>query len=140
MSSSDTQSSSVFVSPLYVKPIASGAVAILLDRYVLKNPDTQNCLYFGGAVAFGTAFAQVFSGLDLGILPDSQIYSGKLVSQRLIEIILAGGSAYGVNRFVLNNDFQPSQMTAKLGVIVASEIIGEYISDYMSASPLSYLQ
>ena len=131
--------SSVMVSPIFVKPLVSGVTAFLLDKYVLGNTNSTSSAVFAGAVVVGTGASQVFSGLDLGILPDTQIYTGKTIAQRSIEIILGTTAAYAGNRFVLNNDFQPSLMGKKIGIIFASQVVGEYISDYMSAQPLSYL-
>jgi hypothetical protein len=136
---SDSTNSSVMISPVFVKPLVSGVSAFLFDKFLLGNTDTKSCAVFGGAVLVGTGLSQAFTGLDLGLLPDSQIYTGKSISQRAIEITLATGASYAGNRFILQNDMQPSMISQKVGIILLSQFIGEYTSDYFGNAPLSYL-
>jgi hypothetical protein len=130
---------SSYISPLLIKPVVSGISAMLLDKYLLKIESTTRNAYFGASVAVGTALGDYVGTFAPAILPDTQLFAGKTISTRLTEILVGSGTAYSVNRFILSNDFTPSQMGQKLGVVALSQLIGEYASDYFGSQPLSYL-
>ena len=73
-------------------------------------------------------------------IPDSPISfgNGKLIASRLIEVTSGSGTAYVVNRFVMKNDADKAGTIRILGVIVASDVIGEYICDYANGRKLAY--
>ena len=138
MSSTDN-SNMAYIQTFLSKPVIAGVVASLLDRYWLKIPDTKQNAIFGISVALGTAGGDYIGDFAPAILGDTQLYSGKVLSQRLTEITFGAGTGYVLNRFILKNDFTPSQMYQKLGVVVVSQVVSEYATDYFSNRTLSYL-
>jgi hypothetical protein len=126
----------------YVKPIAAIGVAVALDKYVLNQQDLNSSLYFGVATGAGIAAA----GLFKAYLPDlsttfatTSYYSAKTVETRLLEVALATGAGYAVNTYVLKNtSYNNEDMMKRLAVVVATDFISEYMSDYATAAPLSY--
>ena len=126
----------------YVKPAAAAGVAFLLDQYVLKNQDQQSSMYFAGASGAGILAA----GLLSPYLPDlsktvttTAFYNANTVEQRILEIGLSAGVGYAVNTYVLKNSSYNEDTTKRLMVIAAADFISEYITDYVTAQPLSYL-
>jgi hypothetical protein len=139
MSESSTSNSSVFVSPMIVKPVAAAIYAYAFDKWLLKNTDDRSSMYFGAAVGVTTGIVStVFSGIDLG-LPSNELFSGKTLSQRLAELSAASAGAYAANKYLLRNEFKSSEMMQKIGIIALAELGAEYTADYLSSQPLSFL-
>jgi hypothetical protein len=130
--------SSPLISESLVKPLASAGVAVLLDRIVLKQTDLKKNISFGLAVGAGISIGSMTA--KVLPIPDSpsSFGNGKQIASRLIEITSGCGSAYVVNRFIMKNDADRAGMIRKVGVIVASDFIGEYLCDYFSGRPLAY--
>lgn len=127
------------LSERYFKPLASAGVAVLLDRMVLKQTDFKKNLSFGLAVGAGIGLgAVVANALPIPDSPSS-FGNGKQIASRLIEMTSGCGSAYAVNRWVMKNDVDRAGMIRKVGVIFASDFVGEYICDYASGRPLAFL-
>jgi hypothetical protein len=122
-----------------LKPIITAIVATAGDKFILNQPDLNKSLYLGVAVGAGV-FA---SGMITPMLPASQGsidgISLKTLETRLAEIGIGAGSAYAVNRFVLNNDMNRNDMMMKLALIAGSDFVAEYITDYLQGKPLSFL-
>ena len=123
----------------YIKPLVGGAVAAGLDNMWLMNKNTTANMYFGGAVAVGLFASQILEPLMPQIIPVSVLSNGKTIEDRIIENLAGAGSAYVLNKYILKNDFNPNDMYKKLAIIAASDIAGEYASDYMAGRSLSYL-
>lgn len=139
MSTSDNTNNQMVLSPLFVKPIVSGISASLLNYYALDDRNVNNSVMFGAGVAGGVVVASVFTPYVPGLLPDTTAYSGKTINERIIEITFSSGIAYAVNKYaVQENRFDNSGFMKRIGVIIASEVIGEYMADYFSLQPLSY--
>jgi hypothetical protein len=129
--------------PLYVKPVAVGAVAAALDKYALGQPDFRKSLYFGGAVAVGEAVATLAGPAVPNLIPIIDMgnaIDGKTVSARVMEVALATGSSWGINKYILKNEVSRDDLMKRLAVIGASSFAGEYITDYLVGSPLSYFK
>ena len=124
----------------YFKPLVGGLTAIALDKMVLMQPNMQSSLYFGGAVGAGLLLVSMFDTKIPSFLPDipSIGASGETLSKRVLEITAGAGSAYAINRYVIKNDNNPQMMMKKLGVVIVSDFVGEYASDYFSSRALSY--
>jgi hypothetical protein len=122
----------------FIKPLVGGAVAAGLDNMYLNNKNQTANMYFGAAVAVGLYASQVIEPIMPQIIPASLLSNGKTIEDRIIEIGAGAGSSYVLNKYILKNDFNQSEMIKKLGVIVASDFIGEYASDYMAGRALSY--
>ena len=129
--------SSPLLSDTYFKPLATAGVAVLLDRLVLKQTDMKKNLTFGLSVGAGVGLgAMVAKNLPIPDSPSS-FGNGKQIASRMLEITSGAGTAYAVNRFIMKND-AGTGMIRKLGVIVASDFIGEYLTDYASGRPLGF--
>ena len=123
----------------YIKPLVGGAVAAGLDNMWLMNKNTTSNMYFGASVAVGLFASQIIEPLMPQIIPVSVLSNGKTVEDRIIEIGSGAASAYAINRYILKNDYNINDMYKKLAIIAASDIAGEYASDYMAGRALSYL-
>ena len=124
----------------YVKPVAGAITAVVLDKMVLMQPNMQSSLYFGGAVGAGLLLVSMFDTKIPSFLPDIPAIgaTGETLSKRVLEITAGAGSAYVINRYVIKNDNNPQMMMKKLGVVIVSDFVGEYVSDYFSNRALSY--
>ena len=126
------------LSETYFKPLASAGVAILLDRLVLKETNMKKNLTFGLSVGAGIGIgAMVAKNLPIPDSPSS-FGNGKQIASRLLEITSGTATTYAVNRFIMKND-SGAGMIRKVGVIFASDFLGEYITDYASGRPLGFL-
>ena len=98
-----------------LKPILTGGVVVLLDKFALNQPDMNSSLYFGVAAAAGVFAAQMV----VPMLPDqpsmSTMIDTKTLETRILEIGLGTGATYGINKFILNNDIRPNDLIQKLG-------------------------
>ena len=135
--SSSTSSSSMSG---YVKPLVGGLTAIALDKFVLMNQNMTSSLYFGGAVGAGLLAVRMLDANVPTFMPDITAIgaSGATLSKRIAEITAGAGASYAINKFVLKNDNNPQMMMKKLGVVIVSDFVGEYASDYFSNRALSY--
>ena len=122
-----------------LKPIITAIVATAGDKFVLNEQDLNRSLYFGVAVGAGIYASSMITPM----LPSSQGSIGdisiKTLETRIAEIALGAGSAYAINRYVLNNELNRNDMMKKLALIGASDFIAEYVTDYLQGKPLSYL-
>ena len=132
---------SMMSSPLYVKPVATGAIAAALDKYVLLQPDMKKSLYFGGSVALGSVAATLTAPLVPNVVPiEMDGVDGKTLTGRVVEVGLSTGSSWAINKYLLKNEVSREDWTKRVGVIAASSFLGEYVSDYMTGQPLSYFK
>ena len=123
------------------KPFFTGGIIIALDKFVLMQPDMNSSLYFGVAGVVGVFAGQYISPM----LPNNQaqistMLDTKTLETRVLEIAIATGVTYGINKAVLNNDLRPNDLLQKVGVILAADFVAEYIDDYMNNRPLSFLK
>ena len=121
-----------------LKPILTGGVIILLDKFVLNHSDMNSSLYFGVAGAAGIFAAQNIVPMLPAQPSFSTMIDTKTLETRLLEIGLGTGATYGINRFILNNDLRPNDLMMKVGVIAAADFVAEYIDDYMNNRALSF--
>ncbi len=123
-----------------LKPILTGGVIILLDKFVLNQPDMNSSLYFGVAGAAGIFAAQNIVPMLPAQPSISTMLDTKTLETRVLEIGLGAGATYGINRFIMNNDIRPNDLMMKVGVIAAADFVAEYIDDYMNNRALSFLK
>ena len=64
--------------------------------------------------------------------------TGATSSKKVAEITAGAGASYAIYRFVMKNDNSPQLMAKKLAAVIASDFVGEYVSDYFSSQALSY--
>ena len=126
----------------YVKPLVAAGVAGALDHLVLGQRDIKQSAMFGGAVGV----AILGAGLATDMIPEISFLNmpdygvdGKTVGSRVLEIGLGAGAAFVLAKYIVKtNDFNGQTIMPKLAVIVAADIAGELVADYMNVRPLSY--
>ena len=127
--------------PVFVKPLAVGAVAVILDKYALGQQDIKRSMYFGGSVAVGSALATVVTPMVPSVLPSlGNAIDSKTLTGRIMEVGHSASSAWSLNKYVLKNDISREDWSKRLAVILAADFAGEYISDYLNNQPLSYFK
>lgn len=128
-----------------IKPLLTGGFAgvgdYLLFNQSKSNPTEamMNSAYFGVAVAGGVSVAEmvgptVTSFVQLG----SAFSNGKTLEQRGFEILGATAGAYALNSYVFNNS-RFGDLYPRIGVIVASDVIAELMTDVLMMEKVSYL-
>ena len=129
------------VSTDYVKPLAAAASSFAMDKFILQNSNTMSSAYFAGAVGlslFGVGMVEVNVPR---FLPDivSIGASGQTLSNRVAEIAGGVGATYVVSKFLVKDNSSSQMLMKRMAVVVAADFVGEYVSDYVSNKPLSYL-
>jgi hypothetical protein len=124
-----------------IKPLATAGLVVALDQMVLNENNLNNSIIFGAAAAAG-----VYTGMMIGsAIPDLSnslpvfLGNGKGLLQRVAEVGFGDGIAYAVNKYAFKNTGYRENMYNKVGVLVAADIGGEYIADYVAGRPLSIL-
>lgn len=121
-----------------LKPIFMGATIIALDKFVMKQQNMNQSLYFGLAGAIGAyGGAMVAKAMPLP-LPTGEYFDGKTLETRIAEIGIGAGVGYALNKYALKNDFNRQDMMNKLALLAASDFIAEYAVDYMQGRKLSF--
>ena len=114
-----------------LKPLAMGAVVVALDKFVMKNQNMNESLYFGLAGAVGAyGGAMVAKAMPLP-LPSGDYFDGKTLEMRIAEIGIGAGVGYALNKYALKNDYNSKNMLNKLGLLAAADFIAEYAVDYL---------
>ena len=125
-----------------VKSGIAVGVAAVLDHYVMDIPDLQRNLIFG-AVSAGSLFAGTVASQMIApavsISGGNSLFQNKTIAERAVELSVGSAVGYAVNRYALNNDYNPSEMTKRLGVLVLTDVVSTYASDYVFGQPLDYL-
>jgi len=122
-----------------IKPLATAGLVVALDQFFLNESNINNSIIFGASAGAG-----VYAGMMIGSsLPDMSeslpvfLGNGKGLMQRVAEVGFGSGIGFAVNKFVFKNSGYRENMTNKLGVLVAADIGGEYITDFLAWRPLS---
>ena len=122
-----------------IKPLATAGLVVALDQMVLNENNINNSIIFGVSAAAG-----VYAGMMIGYaIPDMSatlpvfLGNGKGLIQRVAEVGFGGGIGYGINKFVFKNNRFKDKMTNRLGVLVAADICGEYVTDFIQGRPFS---
>jgi len=114
-------------------------VAVFATSYAIDN------LFYGTPMSISAGFAAVNAvtiwgvGLGASYIPDwtaGFLANGKTVEQRLLEIVVGTGVAYGINRAM--NDINNQTIIQRATTILISDIVGEYVSDGFAGRPLSF--
>ena len=122
-----------------IKPLATAGLVVALDQMYLNESNLNNSIIFGVSAAAGV-YTGMMVGSSLPDLSDSLpvfLGNGKGLLQRVAEVGFGTGIGYAVNKFVFKNTGYKENMTNKLGVLVAADIGGEYIADFLAGRPLS---
>ena len=114
-----------------LKPVVAGAICVAGNQFVLGETNMVSNLYFGAAVAGGIGLVLTVEPFVQKMMPTSTPLGNvaKTLESRVIEIALGSGAVYALNKYVLKNDFQPSQYMHKVFLIGASDVISESIME-----------
>ena len=114
-----------------LKPIAMATAVVALDKFVMKNENMNESLYFGLAGAAGAYFGGMVAKAMPLPLPSGEYFDGKTVETRIAEIGIGAGVGYGLNMYVLKNDYDQNALMNKLALLAAADFIAEYAVDYI---------
>lgn len=123
----------------FLKPVLTGAIAGLANKFYLNETVDKSSLIFGGSVAAGIYASQFLAPMVPNVGNIDGMMNGKTLGVRIAEIGLGAGSAYAVNKYVFKNDRLDENMLMKVGVIAGADFIAEYITDYITGQPLDFL-
>ena len=119
-------SGSVMSQSVY-KALISGALTYGGFQYLIK--DDPNKMYF---VASSTAGSFIGDYLISSFFPT---YSGTgTLIDTAFSAAAGGGSAYIVEKLMVGQDYQMSNVTTKMGILVISNALSDYISNMMYAN------
>lgn len=122
-----------------VKGASAVAISVLLEKFVNGNNDYMSTAKFGLATSAGILAGQLVSSSIPSFIPSVKgVYDGKSLLERVVEIGAGAGSGHVFNTYLFKNDYNPSDMPKKLGLIALTDILSEYASDYVNGQPLSY--
>ena len=121
-----------------LKPIVMGATVVALDKFVMKNENMNESLYFGLAGAVGVYGGTMVAKAMPLPLPSGEYFDGKTLEMRIAEIGVGAGVGYALNKFVLKNDFNKQNMLNKLGILAGADFIAEYAVDYIQGRAPSF--
>ena len=131
--------SNPLTNPLFLKGTSSFAYSFLIDKFVFKNDSLSQNAIFGAGVTSGLLIGQSLGAYIPEILPDQAgLYSGKLVSQRVVEISVGATTGYIINAYVFKNDYDRSSWMKKIGTILLVDVLSEYTVDYLVGNNLGY--
>ena len=134
-------SSSTSNSDFIIKPLATGVVAVALNQFILKE-DMQKSMYLGiaaaGGVAGGSFVASMIPPMNFG--NTAYFGNGKGVAARIAEIGLGTAGSFVLNTYVLKNSSFRDNYMNQIGVIIAADLAGEYISDYVAGRALAIFE
>ena len=135
-------SSSTSNSDFIIKPLSTAAVAVAIDQFILKESNMQKSMYLGASAGLGVAAGGFVASMIPPMNFGQQAYfgNGKGVSARIAEIGLGTGAAFVLNTYVLRNTSFRDNYMNQIGVIVAADLAGEYISDYVAGRPLAIFE
>ena len=122
-----------------IKPLATAGLVVALDQFFLNESNINNSIIFAASAGAG-----VYAGMMIGSsLPDMSeslpvfLGNGKGLMQRVAEVGFGTGIGFAVNKFVFKNSGYRDNISNKIGVLVAADIGGEYITDFLAGRPLS---
>ena len=115
------------ISQSVYKALISGALTYGGFQYLLK--DDPNKMYF---VASSTAGSFIGDYLISSFFPTYN--AGGTIMDTAVSAAAGGGSAYVVEKLMVGNDYVMSNMTTKMGILVVSNALADYISNMMYAN------
>jgi uncharacterized membrane protein YgaE (UPF0421/DUF939 family) len=121
-----------------LKPIIMGATIVAIDKFVMKNENMNESLYFGLAGSIGVYTGTMVAKAMPLPLPSGEYFDGKTLELRLAEIGVGAGAGYAMNMYVFKNDYNQSAMLNKLAILASSDFIAEYFTDYLQGRKLAF--
>ena len=126
-----------------IKAVSGGVAASLIGHYLSYGTEINSeylkySLMFGGVVSAGLLGAGLATpALAAQQSGNTQWFSVKTLQHRAIEVGLGTTGVVLFNRYVSRT--APQSMIRTAGIVLAADFIGEYIADYATKQPLSYL-
>ena len=120
------------------KAIISGATALAIDKLYYKSTNLTASLSVAAIVACSSYISSVISPkMEISKYQNGTIDAGT-IQERVTELGIAIGGSYAANKYMdlLKKDFSLKDSLIIFGI---SSIAGEYGSDYIFKTPLSYL-
>ena len=120
------------------KAIISGATALAIDKLYYKSTNLTASLSVAAIVACSSYISSVISPkMEISKYQNGTIDAGT-IQERVTELGIAMGGSYVTNKYLdlLKKDFSLKDSLIIFGL---SSITGEYGSDYIFKTPLSYL-
>jgi len=135
-------SSSPTNSDFIIKPLSTAAVAVAINQFILKENDMQKSMYLGAAAGLGVAGGSFVASMIPPMNFGNSAYfgNGKGVSARIAEIGLGTAGAFVLNTYVLKNSSFRDNYMNQIGVIIAADLAGEYITDYVAGRALAIFE
>lgn len=126
----------------FTKPIAMAACVVAADKYLLGETDMNRSLFFGAAGAVGVYASGLIAPMVPfeTFLPDGSYTDARTLELRLLEVSVASGVGFVINKFVLKNEYYMDQELKKIAVLAGADFVSEYIDDYISGRPLSFFR
>ena len=135
MSSSDGKG--MLNSPAFIKGVSSVVIASLADKFVLGIQDNMDNAKFGASVGAGIVIGSMIGSQFPSAFEDTEYYNGKTIAQRSFEVIFGTGASYALIYASGSNNY--GDFYKRVGVVVATDFISEYVCDYFIGNQLSYL-
>ena len=112
-----------------VKPFVAASTILLIDRMYFKNTNLRSNLYFAGTVAASTFVSSSIAESTKGMFPTSTMVGSlkKNLESRVVEIAFVSGVSYGVNRFLLKNEYNVNDMFMRVAAIAVSDVVSEIV-------------
>ena len=136
-----TTTSAKTSSPL-IKPLIGAATCFCLDTFAFHNLNQQATITMAAAVGVAFLAAPYISNA----LPFESTLSsigndnGISAEARLVECALGVGAAYGIEQYIFKQEIQSSDLTTKLMLVVGSNFISTYASEYLNGEALVYVK
>ena len=129
-------------SDFIIKPLATAAVAVAIDQFLVKESNMQKSMYLAAASGLGVAGGSFVGSMIPAVNFGNQQYfgNGNGVSARIAEIGLGTAGSFALNTYVLKNTSFRDNYMNQIGVIIAADLAGEYISDYVAGRPLAIFE
>ena len=135
-------SSSPSNSDFIIKPASTAVVAFAINNFILKENDMQKSMYLAAAAGLGVLGGGYIGSMIPPMNFGSQQFfdNGKGVSARIAEIGVGTAGAFILNTYVLKNSSFRDNYMNQIGVIIAADLAGEYITDYVAGRALAVFE
>jgi hypothetical protein len=122
-----------YLSHAVAKPLVAGVAAGIADHFFMKNTNMKSNAYFGAAVGAGIFSVSWIEPIVAPLFPTHTPIGaiGENLEGRVVEIALGSASAYAMNKYILKNEYTNQDMLYKLGIVVAADLIGETVCEFL---------
>jgi hypothetical protein len=126
-------------SPTFIKGVSSVVIASIADKFVLGIDNNMENVKFGAAVGAGIAIGNMIGSQVPSVIQDTEYYNGKTIAQRSFEVIFGTAGSYALMYASKSNSLNYGDFYTRFGVVVATDFVSEYITDYYIGNQLSFL-